>query len=111
MRLGPWSRCNIFKQMSNKCYGTRHNNDQHNNVEHDDTQHKGLVCDTQHRQHSEKMTRRITTLSMKCLYVFITYVTFYYCYDKCNYAKCGYVVCLKYVMNKLYLTVFCSKGL
>ncbi len=31
---------------------TQHNNTQHNKTQHNDSEHKGLICDSQHTQHS-----------------------------------------------------------
>jgi hypothetical protein len=55
-------------------------------TEHNNTQHKGLVCDTQHKQHSTQQCSAIM------LSVTMLSVAFAYYYAECYYTECRCLV-------------------
>jgi hypothetical protein len=42
---------NFFPLYIWRRHDIQHNDTQNNDIQHNDTQHKGLVCETQHKQH------------------------------------------------------------
>jgi hypothetical protein len=76
-----WRRYLKTFLLFSECYDTQHNDTQHNDILHNDTQLKGLICDTQHKWHSVKITQSITIL--------------------CHYAVCHYAECCIFVFIML----------